>query len=500
MGYSIQEFIRNRPHTRIVCTLGPATASREQIRSLVQAGMSVARINTSHSDLNFHAQCIQNVRAVSRELGVPIGILADLPGPKYRLSPLSDTGVPVALGSQFTLLGEGSEPVNGAVPVLPSGIHHDVTTGDKIFIADGAIQMRVLQVSGASVECEVTVGGILESRKAVATPGRTSNLIYLTEETSNALEFAVQQQVDFIGLSYVRSRADVLKAREFIGGRSPHSQLIAKIELEEAVERLDEILEECDGVMVARGDLGVEVPIQRVPGIQKRIIQRANEIGKVVITATQMLESMISAPSPTRAEVTDIANAVLDGTDAIMLSAETSVGKYPVQAVEIMSQAAREAEKLLDRPWLARRRRDHIGGSVDETIAYSACWASARLDAVVILAFTESGATAGRVASYRPEAPIIAMYRDEVAGRRLSLRWGVIPLPAPRISSMQWMLHEGSKAALETGFAREGDVAVAVAGMPIGVPGHTNLLRVMRLPEPAPRFERDLIDDAVRSS
>lgn len=498
-AYVVQEFIRNRPHSRIVCTLGPSSSSPDTIRALIEAGMSVARINTSHASLEFHAACIETVRAVSDEMGIPIGILADLPGPKYRLGIVPHGAINLADGDVVTLLGDESDSDGErCAAVLPAGLHRDVRPGDQLIVADGTILLRVQSVHGVEVACEVASGGVMESRKAVAIPGRTSALAYLTEETVRALDFAVEQRVDFIGLSYIRGGADLATVKEHLRDRAPRSQLIAKIELRDAVASLEEILDGCDGVMVARGDLGVEVPISEVPGLQKLIIRRSNERGKVVITATQMLESMINSATPTRAEVADVANAVLDGTDAIMLSAETSIGAFPVKSTRVMAEAAREAEKMLDRDWLARRRTESTHESVDEAIAYTACWTSSTLDAKVILAFTESGSTAARVASYRPSAAIVALFRDEVAGRRLSLRWGVTALQAPRISSVQWMFREGSFAAIQSGFAREGDLAVAVVGMPIGRPGNTNLLRVIRLPEPEPRFGRELIDDAVR--
>lgn len=495
LGYFVPEFAKNRPRSRIVCTLGPSSSSAEAIRALIEAGMSVARINTSHSTLDLHAGCIQTVREVSKSLGVSIGVLADLPGPKYRLGDLSRGAILLNAGDSLALLAEDQAPGEHCAPVSPSGLHHDVTPDDDILIADGAIRLVVRSVEGNTIHCEVRIGGRIESGKTVAVPGKTSHLPYLTADTQRALDFAVEQEVDFIGLSYVRSASDLVTAKERAADRGSTAQLIAKIELQAAVENLDEILASCDGVMVARGDLGVELPIATIPGVQKRIIRRANELGKVVITATQMLESMIASPTPTRAEVTDIANAVLDGSDAIMLSAETSIGEYPVEATKVMAEAAREAEKLLDSDAVLARRSTELERTVDEAIAYTACWTVSDIDAKVILAFTESGATAARVATFRPAVPILALFRDPAAGCRLSLRWGVTALPVPKIPNIQWMFHEGSKAALETGYAKKGDLAVAVVGMPIGIPGNTNLLRVIKLPEPAPRFERELVED-----
>jgi pyruvate kinase len=262
---------------------------------------------------------------------------------------------------------------------------------------------------------------------------------------------------------------------------------------------MDPILDETDGVMVARGDLGVQMPYAQLPGVQKRLIRKSNELGKVVITATQMLESMIHAPTPTRAEVADIANAILDGSDAVMLSAETSIGKHPIEATVVMAETAREAEKLLDHETLMRRRSARINRHVDEAIAYSACTTASEINASAIVAFTESGSTAARVAAFRPRVPILALYRDPAAGRRLALRWGVTSLEAPMLNSVQWMFHEASRATMETGFARDGDFIVAVVGMPIGVPGKTNLLRVISVPEPEPSFPAEVVTPPSRA-
>ena len=458
--------------------------------------MSVARINTSHATLDFHRQCIQTVREVSDSMGIPVGILADLPGPKYRLGQIPGGAMDLVEGQTIFLNGDDNEGAPGSAPVRPAGLHHDARVGDDILVNDGAIRLVVAAISGPSIECTVAIGGVMESRKAVAVPARTSTLPYLTEDTENALEFAISEKVDFIGLSYVRSAEDMKAARSFVDERSPGSQLIAKIELRESLDNLEEIIDAADGVMVARGDLGVELPMAQVPGAQKLIIRKANEAGKVVITATQMLESMIVSATPTRAEITDIHNAVVDGSDAIMLSAETSIGEHPIEAVKVMAEAALEAEKTIDRDAL-ESRWEALEKSVDRAIAYTACWTAADQGSKAIIAFTESGTTAARVSSFRPAAPILALYRDPSAGRRLSLRWGVIPIEVPAFSSIQWMFHEGSRIALETGYAHEGDSVILVAGMPVGASGNTNLVRVIVLPEPEPRFERERFNDLL---
>jgi len=467
------------------------------IQSLIEAGMSVARINTSHSSLSFHRETIGIVREVSQTMGVPIGILADLPGPKYRLDVLGDAGIEAPTGGEIRLSGDPLDSPEGVLTVLPPGLHNDVLPGDPVLIADGVVALEAVSVEGSQVVCKVTTAGLIESRKAVAVPARTSTLPYLTVDTEAALKFAVEEDVDFIGLSYIRSKADVAAARDYINQRNCRAQLIAKIELKEALDHLDEIILASDGLMVARGDLGVELPMAQVPGAQKLIIRKSNEAGKAVITATQMLESMINSPVPTRAEINDIHNAVVDGSDAIMLSGETSIGDHPIEAVKIMAEAAREAEKFIDRVALESRWAS-LEKSVDRAIAYTACWTSANQRAKAIIAFTESGRTAERVSSFRPEAPILALHHQPAAARRLALRWGVIPIQVDSYNSIQWLFHQGSEIVLENGYAGKGDCVVAVAGMPVGASGSTNLVRVINLPEPEPRFGLDVFDGIVR--
>jgi pyruvate kinase len=327
----------------------------------------------------------------------------------------------------------------------------------------------------------------MKTNKAVTAPGNTSTLDYFTSETLRALEFVESSDIDFVGLSYVRNADDMLRVRAHLQKAGKNPQLVAKIEIQQAVNNLVEILDESDAIMVARGDLGVELPFERVPSVQKQIIRMANEAGKPVITATQMLESMIEQPSPTRAEATDVYNAVRDGTDAIMLSGETSVGKFPFRAVNAMTRIAKRAESYLEYPMLAERHRAAAkkgGLAVDNAIADGAVVAASSLQAKAIVAFTESGSTAGRVAAFRPSVPLFALTPDFTGGAKLALRWGVIPVVVKQFTQLQDMFHAGSQLVLETSIAREGDVIVVVVGLPIGVAGTTNLLRVITLPEP----------------
>ena len=452
--------------------------------------MSVARLNLAHGTAEIQAGYLNAVRQAADELKVTVGVLADLPGPKYR------TGrVPVPLhlsnGDSLILTSRDTEARDRTVSVVPAGFHRDVKRGARILVDDGAVELEITGVEAEDIHCVVTGAGELKQRKGVVAPGHMSTLDYFTDETVAALEFVATHDLDFVGLSYIRTAGDMDRVRKYLNERGRRPQLVAKIELEQAVDNLPEILNASDAVMVARGDLGVELPLERVPHEQKKIIKAANEAGKAVITATQMLESMIHAPNPTRAEATDVHNAVLDGTDAIMLSGETSVGEYPARAVHYMARFARQAETAMDFDALQDRRynallRKNGQIEVDDAIAYSAVKTATRVGAKAILAFTESGFTAARVASFRPSVPVVAMTAQQQAGSRLSLRWGIVAASAPALGSVTQMFYEGSVAAQQTGYARNGDLIVVVLGMPIGVPGNTNLLRVVRVPEPRP--------------
>ena len=491
--YEIPAFLKRRPRTRIVCTIGPATGTAAKVERLVREGMSVARLNLSHGSREDHEGYVRTVRQVADKLGVSIGILADLPGPKYRIGVMSEPGIRLKTGDTFVLYAERRPGTAEGVNVWPVGLHKDVKRGAKVLLDEGAVEMRVQAIEGQDIICRVTSGGVLKDNKAVTAPGHTSTLDYFTDETTAALDFAIEADVDYIGLSYVRGADDLRTVRSKVKAAGKTCQLVSKIEIKQAVDNLNAILEETDAVMVARGDLGVELPIEYVPGVQKRIIRRANERGKPVITATQMIESMIEAPHPTRAEATDVHNAVRDGTDAIMLSGETSIGKHPFRVVQYMAKIAKRAEMFLDYEGLSNRRRDYVlhnAHSVDDAIAHSATVTADNLGAKVILAFTESGSTASRVAAFRPRIPVLALSRDPKTGNRLSLRWGVIPVSVPGFEFVQDMFYEGSKLALETGLTKEGELAVAVVGMPIGVAGNTNLLRIIRVPEPKQNIRR----------
>ncbi len=465
--------------TKMVCTLGPATQSPEAIQKLVEAGMDVARLNFSHGTPQEHAAHIAAIRDVSDRLGRPVAILQDLPGPKIRTGPLSAPYVTLRDGQIFTLTTDkiiGDE--QRASTTLPS-LPHDVAPGNLIFLDDGALRLEVLAVSGHDVQCRVLHGGLLRAEKGINVPGVTLSTPSVTDQDWRFLEFGIEHGVDFVALSFVRRPADVKQVRLFLVQRQANIPLIAKIEKHEALDNIDDILTVVDGVMVARGDLGVEVPIERVPIAQKSLVRKCNQAGKPVIVATQMLESMIHNPSPTRAEVTDVANAIFDGADAVMLSAETAVGEYPVETVQMMAKIALEAEAALPYEHILAERGTNLQPETDDAIAYAACHIAQQLEAAAVVAFTTSGSTARRVAKYRPRAPIVAMTPNPLVQRRLALSWGVSPVVV-HPCSVEEMFAIGSRIAPQLGLAAPGQLVVITAGLPISTAGSTNLLRVIR--------------------
>lgn len=493
----LPSYVKNRARTRIVCTIGPATGDPASIRQLIRTGMSVARLNLSHGNSDEHWSYVNAIRQVSKETNVQIGILADLPGPKYRVGRIDPsvavekdgrTGVNVDAKASFLLTTEEVKTTSEQAMVWPAGLHKDVKPRSTILIDEGAVELRVDHVEGNQIFCTVHRGGLIQDFKAVTVPGNTSSLDYFTEETVKALNFAIEADVDYVGLSYIRNADDLIATRKRLqqAGRKPI--LISKIEIREAVANLNEILRETDAIMVARGDLGVEMPLHLVPTAQKRMIRMANEVGKPVITATQMLESMRDNPYPTRAEATDVYNAVRDGTDAVMLSAETSVGKYPAAAVRFMAQVSKRAEKFLETDMLRDRRMNIIvkqgrNAQVDAIIAYNAASTADQLRSRAIITYTESGTTAERVAAFRPRTPIIVLSPNTSTAARLSIRWGVTPITIHRMQSLNQMFRFASQISQELGYARDGDTIVVVAGLPTGYSGSTNLLRVIKIPE-----------------
>jgi pyruvate kinase len=470
-----------RRRTKIVCTIGPATGSAAVIEQLMTAGMNVARLNMSHGTLREHTHYIQTIRKLSHRLAIPVAILIDLPGPKHRTGKLKNGQVKLNRGGRVTLTTRRVMGGDGVIPInLPTLARH-IKAGDTILIDDGAMRLKMLERQGTEIICKVMVGGILTEGRGLVVPGMPSFGPFITHGLRERILFAIGQQPAYLALSFVRRAEDVTSVKAILSENDADIPVIAKIERGVAVNKFDSILATSEGIMVARGDLGVDIPLERVPLVQKEIIRKCNRAGKPVITATQMMESMVNAPSPTRAEVADVANAILDGTDAVMLSAETSIGRYPLQAVKMMAKIARKTEGTLSHEQILLERGKWLEQKTDELISYSACHTAQSLGAATVVAFTQSGSTARRVSKYRPRMPIIAMTPDaEVAGR-LMLCWGVYPFWIGGASSVDELFATAAELSKKLGVAKTGDLLVITGGIPIGVAGSTNLLKVEKI-------------------
>ncbi|GBC96182.1 Pyruvate kinase [bacterium HR16] len=471
--------------TKIVCTIGPATESPDRLRALMEAGMDVARLNFSHGTHESHGRVIEHIRRLSKQLDKPIAILQDLCGPKNRLGVLPEEGVQIETGQKvrFVLAGEGTDAEN--IPLPSSTLFALVRPGERILIDDGSIEVTVTQRDLNTIHGEVRIGGVLRSHKGVNLPDTRLPVTSVTERDLDDLRFGIQQGVDWVAVSFVREPEDLQPVRYTIEAAGADVRVIAKIEKREAVENFEAILEAADGIMIARGDLGVEMPIDEVPLIQKEIIALCNRAGKPVITATQMLESMISAPHPTRAEATDVANSILDGTDAVMLSGETAVGQYPIEAVQVMHRIASRTEQALKEGVVVQPSQPVAGSlSVTEAVAEAVCHIAYDINACAIICATTSGSTARLVSKYRPKTPIVAFTPFESTYRQLALSWGVQPRLIPQVYTMEEMLQTAVNTAVDMGLAHEGDKVVITAGVPIGVPGNTNLIKVHTIGQP----------------
>lgn len=470
-----------KKRTKIVCTLGPSTGSAAVIRRLILAGMDVARLNLSHGTLSQHADYIQAVRQVSQRLGRDVAILIDLTGPKYRTGNLKDGRAELKNGSHIVLT---TRPVTGdasTVPVNIPNLPRDVKPGDTILVDDGALQLKVLETGETDVKARVIVGGLLTPRRGLVVPGMHASGPFLTDSLRKGVAFAIRQKPDYLALSFVSTPEDVTSVKDILKADNASIPVITKIEQRDAIRNFDSILAVSDGIMVARGDLGVGIPLERVPLVQKDIIRRCNRVGKPVITATEMLESMVNSARPTRAETTDVANAIFDGTDATMLSAETSIGKYPVEAVRMMTRIAEATERHLDYEKILSEKGRLLERNTEELISYDACHTAHQLKAAAIVAFTHSGSTAARVSKYRSIVPVLAITPNETARGRLLLYWGVYPYLIPGVSSISELFATGAKLAKDLGLARPGDLIVITSGIPIGIAGTTNLLKVERI-------------------
>ncbi len=460
--------------TKIVCTIGPASSSDKMLEGLIRAGMNVARLNFSHGDHPSHRRVILKIRQLERKLGKPVAILQDLPGPKIRIGALAGDRVRLQTRQSFVLTTKKILGSEKAVSVSFPGMTRAVKKGDPILLGDGEIELEAIQVKQHEVKCRIIVGGILGSHKGIHFPRSSLNIRALTREDKKDLAFGIANKVDLVALSFVRNSQDILYARREMRKYGANIPLIAKIEKHEALDELDGILKNVDGIMVARGDLGLEIPQQRIPALQKKMIREANHLGKPVITATQMLRSMVWNPRPTRAEVADIANAILDGTDALMLSEETAAGEYPLQAVKIMAQVAEETETILE----PRRRFEGLPKTVPEAISVSAISLARDLQVKAFLIPTTSGSTARLIARYRPQQPIIAVSPEPQTVKLLCLVWGVYPQPSRAFKNTDEMVRMLQRKALKTGMVKRGDLVAITAGLPLQQTGTTNMITV----------------------
>jgi len=467
--------------TKVVCTIGPASSSSRMLEKLARVGMGVARLNFSHGTHEEHAKSIKAIRQVSAGLGIPLAILLDLPGPKIRTGELEKNEVWLKEGDDFSLTGKPIIGNEQRVSVNFPTFLSDINPGDTVFLNDGAIQLEVISGSDIEVKCKIVVGGLLAEHKGINIPGVKLTIPSITSKDLVDLAFGLEQGVDFFAVSFVREASDVLRVKQFLREKGADVPLIAKIEKHEAVDNIDSIIAEADGIMVARGDLGVEMPLRQVPTVQKEIIRRCNQAGKPVIVATQMLESMISSIRPTRAEVSDVANAIFDGADAVMLSGETAIGRYPVETVAMMANIATEVEQTLPYKRILLERGEQVIPQTDDAISYAACRMSQQLRAACIIAYTSSGSTALRVSKYRPEAPILAITPNTDVARRLILSWGVNSQLVPELVNVDDIFHYAAQLSLKTGITKSGELVIITAGFPMGVPGSTNLIKVQRV-------------------
>ena len=462
--------------TKIVATIGPATQSEEIITDLIKAGVTTFRLNFSHGDHKDHQERIKTIRKVSEKLDLDIGILQDLQGPKIRLGRFKDGPVKVKKGDKFSLTSNEVECTKSIANVTYNKLAQEVTSGKRILLDDGKIEMIVekVDIGNNLLECKVTVGGVLSNNKGVNFPDVQLSVKALTDKDKEDLEFGLTAGVDWIALSFVRNPSDINEIKNIINNSGHSIPVVAKIEKFEAIDQIDSILPLCDGVMVARGDLGVEMPAEEVPLLQKELIRKANTLGIPIITATQMLDSMASNPRPTRAEVSDVANAILDGTDAVMLSNETAVGDYPVEAVETMATIARRIE----RDYPLKAIESHLPSTIPNAISAAVSNIARQLDAGAIIPLTKSGSTARNVSKFRPPTPILATTTERSVARRLQLVWGVTPLLVKNDDRTAKTFSIAMQIAQELGILKQGDLVVQTAGTLTGISGSTDLIKV----------------------
>lgn len=462
--------------TKIVCTIGPASEDPLVLKKLILSGMNVARLNFSHGSHEEHGARIDNIRTCAKELGRPVAIMLDTKGPEIRTGMVQTGQLLLNSGDHLTLTTEQIEGTQEKISITYEQLPQDVHPGATILLDDGLIELKVLDTQPTEVQCLVINGGTLKNRKGVNVPGISVNLPSITEKDIADITFGIQKNVDFIAASFIRKAADVLQIKQILEDHSSSIAVIAKIENEEGVENAKEIAEVSDGIMVARGDLGVEIPVEEVPLVQKKLIKICNELGNPVITATQMLDSMQNNPRPTRAEASDVANAIFDGTDAIMLSGETAAGNYPVEAVEIMDRIAQKAESLSF--YMEKNKQAILEATITNTMGKAVTSTASTLAASAILTPTESGHTAKVIAKYRPRCPIVAITPYQNVFNQLLLVWGVYPILLASPDHTDEMMQRSVQAAVQEEMARTGDLVIITAGVPVQESGTTNLMKV----------------------
>lgn len=464
--------------TKIVCTLGPATDDYAVLKSMVRAGLNVARLNFSHGTYDDHRRRIEMVKRVRKELDVPIAILLDTKGPEIRIKTFKSGKATLKKGDKFVLTTREVEGDEKCVSITYAELPKVVHKGARILVNDGLIELCVVSTNTTDIVTSVQNDGELTDRKSINLPDTDIDMPYMSDTDRADIEFGIKEDIDYIAMSFVRSVDDVRMVKKILNDNDANSiQLIAKIENRSGVDNIASILAECDGAMVARGDMGVEIPFEELPGIQKDIISRCYRQGKKVITATQMLESMITNPRPTRAEISDVANAIYDGSSAIMLSGETAAGKYPVEAVHTMAMIAESAESGINYKKRFHALEPQIK-SVTDAVSHSTCAAAFDLDAKAIIAVSQSGYTARKVSRFRPVAPIIAATTSIKAYNQLAMNWGVTPTLSKMQASSDELFRHAMICALNTGIVSEGDLVVIAAGVPVGVSGNTNTMRI----------------------
>jgi len=467
---------------KIVCTIGPVTSSEKQLEALITAGMDVARLNFSHGDHASHGEVIKRIRKVSKKLKREVSILQDLQGIKIRVGRLKGEKVKLEKGAGLTILKGDEEGDGKRIFIDYPWLIDDAKVGDFILLDDGLMKLEVTKKDKNYLGATVIEGGILKEHKGVNLPHMKISAPFFTEKDKKDLEFGITMDVDYVALSFVRTSTDIKSVKKWLSKRGAQIPLIAKIEKEEAIHNIDGILEEVDGIMVARGDLGVEMPLEEVPMFQKMLIEKANTKGRIVITATQMLESMTQHSRPTRAESTDVANAVIDGTDALMLSGETSAGKYPIEAVRVMDRIISYTETAIPKQSAAHTRQTDIlkleGFELPGAIAHAASRAAEETGARWIVAFTKSGFTARLISKFRPTTPIVALSPDERVVRQMPIYWGVIPYMVRHMENTDELVNEVESALVRSGYAKPGDRIVIVASLPPSISGKTNFMKI----------------------